>query len=142
MLKSDSVAEGPPRLPRSRGDSQAAGLCLPSMVTQEVSSVNTSQVSEVTWKCLALLFALLLFGCTGNTVLKGILDGQLMASAGRGDLATVAALLIIGANPSAETAFGITALKKAVDSRNVDVVKLLLECGADVNATTSDGSTI
>jgi uncharacterized protein len=50
-------------------------------------------------------------------------------------------LLAAGANPDAVAPDGATALHRAVDGRNLDVLRALTEAGADVMATNKDGLT-
>src|SRR6185295_9897242 len=55
-------------------------------------------------------------------------------AARKGDTAAVKALLDKGVNVNAKTRYGATALSYACDRANVELVKLLVERGADVNA--------
>ena len=63
------------------------------------------------------------------------LNEQLLAAARKGDAAQVQALLDKGASVNAKTRYGATPLSYASDRGSVEVVKLLLERGADVNVT-------
>ena len=47
----------------------------------------------------------------------------------------VKALLAKGADVNAKTSYGVTALSFAADRGNLEIVKILLEHGADINAT-------
>lgn len=62
------------------------------------------------------------------------LNEEFFAAARKGDAAAVKALLDKGVNVNAKTRYGATALSYACDRANVDLVKLLVERGADVNA--------
>ncbi|HEU4386578.1 MAG TPA: ankyrin repeat domain-containing protein [Blastocatellia bacterium] len=59
---------------------------------------------------------------------------ELFSAARKGDVAAVRALLAKGVNVNAKTQYGATALSYACDRGNVEMVKLLLESGADPNA--------
>ena len=62
------------------------------------------------------------------------LSEEFFAAARKGDAAAVKALLDKGVNVNSKTRYGATALSYACDKGHVDVVKLLIERGADVNA--------
>ncbi len=61
-------------------------------------------------------------------------QAELHAAAGKGDIETVAALLASGVDVNAENDHGLTALCTAADRYNVEMVRLLLERGANPNA--------
>src|SRR5215475_13530175 len=61
-------------------------------------------------------------------------EEALWEAAGRGDVAAVRKLLDEGTPVDAKTRYGATALSFACDKGQVEVVKLLLERGADPNA--------
>ena len=63
------------------------------------------------------------------------LDRQLLMAAGKGDVAAVADLLTKGANVNATNRYGTSALFIAADRANLELVKLLLDRGAEPNAT-------
>jgi PQQ-like domain/Ankyrin repeats (many copies) len=62
---------------------------------------------------------------------------ELWAAARAGDVARVTAALDKGADVNAKTRYGATALTYAADKGHLDVVKLLIARGADVNAQDS-----
>jgi len=66
-------------------------------------------------------------------------ESPLIAPSSSGDLAKVAALLQDGADANAPGKFGGTALSFSVSGRHQDVAELLLDHGANVNATNSAG---
>lgn len=60
---------------------------------------------------------------------------NLVKAAGRGKLKTVEKLLDRGADPDSVDRFGFTALQRAVQGSEAEVVRLLLQRGADADAT-------
>jgi len=63
------------------------------------------------------------------------LNEELLAAARKSDAPTVKALLAKGADVNAKTSYGVTALSFAADRGSLEIVKNLLEHGADVNVT-------
>lgn len=61
------------------------------------------------------------------------LNDELWAAARKGDAATVKALLAKGADVNAKLRYGTTALSYAADRGHLDVVKVLVEHGAELN---------
>lgn len=78
-----------------------------------------------------LLIALL--GWMPLAALAGELEELLWKAARQGDAATVQALLAKGVDVNTKFRYGATALSYACDRGHVEVVKVLLEHGADVN---------
>lgn len=67
---------------------------------------------------------------------------KLLILAGSGKVAEIRSMLDQGVDPNARTSTGsITALHRAVEQNQLDVIQLLIERGADINAETSDGTT-
>src|SRR5262245_55592844 len=62
------------------------------------------------------------------------LDQQLIVAVGRGDIAAVADLIAKGADVNAENDLRATPLCSAAEHGYYDIVKLLVERGADVDA--------
>ena len=60
---------------------------------------------------------------------------ELLAAARKGDVAAVRAFLDKGVDVNSKNRYGATALSYACDRGNLDLVTLLIERGADVNAT-------
>jgi len=58
------------------------------------------------------------------------------------DVDTVTALIDAGANPSAETRYGVTPLSLASLTGNTAILAGLLEAGADANETSREGQTV
>jgi len=79
---------------------------------------------------LALPFLLAATAAGAQTADPG---AELRAAATRGDLAQVRALLDAGVDVNARTDYGATALSYAADKGHAQVVKLLLERGAEVD---------
>ncbi|HJO05018.1 MAG TPA: PQQ-binding-like beta-propeller repeat protein [Acidobacteriota bacterium] len=80
------------------------------------------------WRVLALLAPLL---CAQAAPQAPDLDQQLVAAAAADDLAEVEALLGRGADVNADNGFGVTALYSAADWGRYELVRLLLESGAN-----------
>lgn len=80
-----------------------------------------------------VLLALVLF-CPLAAVAQDLTE-EFFAAARKGDAAAVKALLDKGVNVNSKTRYGATALSYACDKGHVEVIKLLIERGADVNVT-------
>jgi len=84
----------------------------------------------MSFKSLFLLLAILLFPLTVTAQQsQQQLNEQLWEATRRGDVAAVTALL--GSDVNAKFRYGTTALFKAAERGNVEVVRLLLARGAD-----------
>ena len=59
----------------------------------------------------------------------------------RADVAEVRRLLKAGANVSLASHYGVTAMGLAAEIGNAEIIKLLLEAGADVESPNADGQT-
>ena len=66
---------------------------------------------------------------------QAALNAALIVAARKSDAAAVKALLAKGADANAKTEYGATPLFFACDRGNVEVARLLVEAGADINAT-------
>ncbi len=80
------------------------------------------------------------FMVKGNPAHEGATS--LMAAADAGDVESVAALIVAGADVNAVTAYGTGALMAATAKGHLAVVKVLVASGADVNARTTKAFTI
>ena len=80
---------------------------------------------------LKLLCGALLVVATAPLQQANDLDRQLVIAAADGDLAAVTQLLSQGADANADNGFGVTPLYTAADWGNLELVKLLLEHGAE-----------
>ena len=77
-----------------------------------------------------------------NEKLKKEMNKQLLNAAEKGELSTVEKLLKEGVDIDYCTAgWGITALMIAVCNRHIDIIKILIKKGADVNHVDKDGCT-
>jgi ankyrin repeat protein len=89
--------------------------------------------------------ALLLAGCTRNGPAAldpaAEMDRALVEAIKRGDAPSVPGLLARGASSNARTDYGWPVLLLAAENGNVHCTRLLLESGADVNATNKNGDT-
>ena len=74
---------------------------------------------------------ILFFLLSGNAFAQ---DDAIHKAAYHGELQKVRDLLQKGANPDARDSFGGTALHAAMFQKNMEVVKVLLEHGCDINA--------
>lgn len=77
--------------------------------------------------CLLFVFSLPL------TALAQDINEELLAAARKSDIVKVKELLAKGANVNAKSPYGATPLFFACDRGNVEVIKILLESGADAN---------
>ena len=66
-------------------------------------------------------------------------DSPLLDASKRGDIAAVKALLAQGADPNAARGDGLSALHLTAEEGNLEIVRLLLDAGADVAAKTHIG---
>ncbi len=82
----------------------------------------------VSFRNAALVFAALIpFSCLAD------LGEDLLAAVRKGDAARVQALLAQGADANAKSPYGATGLFFAADRGNVEIIKILLDHGANVN---------
>ena len=80
-------------------------------------------------KSLAFIISFLLLGASAFAQ-----EDAIHKAAYHGELQKVRDLLQKGANPDARDSFGGTALHAAMFQKNMEVVKVLLEHGCDINA--------
>ena len=66
-------------------------------------------------------------------------DGELLDATSRGDVAAVRSLLAEGADPNVAQGDGLTALHVAAQEGNLEIARLLLDAGANVEAKTRIG---
>jgi ankyrin repeat protein len=97
--------------------------------------VSTHRSICVVAVCLASL-VLLFSSCNERPNPKPVTDGTIWSAANVGDLPQVERLLQQGVKVDGRDKSGKTPLHYAVQSKNVKVVRLLIQHGADVNATT------
>lgn len=92
-----------------------------------------------------LMSGLVLFAQNYSKIPKYILEEQFLTACETGDLATMQRLLDKGVSPNVKDKFGQPAILRAVrgsGSQNaIEVLKLLLSKGVDVNSTNSFGTT-
>ena len=81
-----------------------------------------------------LVLALVASGCGGESRPSASLERELIVASRTGDAAKVRSLLAEGAGVDARDAGGVTALVAAAYGNHVEVARLLLDAGADVNA--------
>lgn len=67
-------------------------------------------------------------------------DNELLTAAWEGDAQRVKELVALGADLESLDKLGNTPLHLAIENLNVEVVRVLIEAGADVNKKTADGS--
>ncbi|MEM4720009.1 MAG: ankyrin repeat domain-containing protein, partial [Candidatus Bilamarchaeaceae archaeon] len=72
---------------------------------------------------------------------KKQLNSKLIEAANTGNAELVKRLIERGADVNAETRFGETVLRYALEKGHTEIAKLLIERGADVNAKNKDGWT-
>jgi hypothetical protein len=103
------------------------------MVSMGKSLVNQKrrQIAALQLAPRILAFLLALF----TTVRAGDINEDLIEAARKSDAEKVKALLAKGADVNARTRYGATALSFACDRGSLEVVKILIEHGADVNVT-------
>jgi outer membrane protein assembly factor BamB len=87
----------------------------------------------VMWRTGALLLLFLVCAGVGAQQQKASLNAQLLDAAGKGDAAAVASLLARGADVDADNGRGATPLYVAAEQGQLEVVKILLDHGADPN---------
>src|SRR5690242_7474506 len=91
--------------------------------------------------CHATLILLGTAGLLAQQAPYSRLNDDFLHAVGRGDIAETKALLDRGADVNAKIVNGIFALEEAIDLGNDDLVKLLIERGANVNLANDFGDT-
>ena len=86
---------------------------------------------------ISIIFTLVLSAALLADAQMSTNQDALFEAARTGDRARVAALLDSGVNVNAQSRYGVTALGFAADRGHLDVVRLLVERGADVNVADS-----
>lgn len=85
--------------------------------------------------CLLTLLVASWSGATYAQSDQAALNAELIVAARKSDAAAVKALLAKGADANAKTEYGATPLFFACDRGSVEVARLLVEAGADINAS-------
>jgi ankyrin repeat protein len=114
----------------------------PSLVDEPIlrgPTVETPLISASIAGDIAMVKELINHGANVNLVFEG--SAALIHACVGGYTATVAALLLAGADVNAGTIDGTTALMYAIQVRSESIVRVLLHGGADVNARDGDGAT-
>ena len=114
----------------------------PSLVDEPIlrgPTVETPLISASIAGDIAMVKELINHGANVNLVFEDA--AALIHACVGGHTATVAALLLAGADVNAGTIDGTTALMYAIQVRSESIVRVLLHGGADVNARDGDGAT-
>jgi ankyrin repeat protein len=95
--------------------------------------MRTVRVPLMAKRFLPVLVAVLALLPSRGTAVPGNLNEQLVEAARQGDVASVTKLLNDGADPNAKNEDGVPVSWQAIAAGNLQLIRLLVEKGADIN---------